>query len=173
MIMVGTSWARYRRSRALALAGDVDDGADGVDEGPLGTHIGEPGPRSTPRRGTGRPAAQAPEDPPATAQHVVQLAAQHDRQDELRARDGEGPQEGVTSLPRPPLHEHEPLGHLRELVRELHRHAAAEAVADDRRPLVPEHAEEVADAGGVGAEAVVAAGLGALAVAEGSGAITV
>ena len=63
-------------------------------------------------------------------------------------------------------HEHEPLGHLRELVGELHGDAAAEAVADDGGALVAEHAEQVADARRVGAEAVVAAGLGALAVAE-------
>ena len=79
----------------------------------------------------------------------------------------ERPQQRVDLLAEPAAaHEHEPLGHLRELVGELHGDAAAEAVADDRGALVAEHAEQVADARRVGAEAVVAAGLGALAVTE-------
>jgi len=53
-----------------------------------------------------------------------------------------------------------------ELVGELHRDATAQAVAHERRPLVPEHGQQVADARRVGAEAVVAAWLGRLAVAE-------
>ena len=74
---------------------------------------------------------------------------------------------GLTSLPRPPLHdEHEALTALRELVGELHGDAAAEAVADEGGPLVTEHDHQVANARRVGAEAVVAAGLGRLAVAQ-------
>ena len=55
---------------------------------------------------------------------------------------------------------------LGELVGELHRHAAAERVPDERRALVPEREQQVADPAGVGAQRVVAAGLGRLAVAE-------
>jgi hypothetical protein len=44
------------------------------------------------------------------------------------------------------------LGALGELVEELHRHAAAERVADDRRRFHPDRRHQVADAGGVGAE---------------------
>ena len=47
---------------------------------------------------------------------------------------------------------------LGELVEELHRHAAAERVADDRRAVDAQPGEQVADAGGVGAEGVVALG---------------
>ena len=62
--------------------------------------------------------------------------------------------------------QHQPLGHLRELVGQLHRDAAAERVADDRRAVVADRAHQVADAAGVGAERVVAARLGGVAVAE-------
>ena len=41
--------------------------------------------------------------------------------------------------------EHEALDAFRELVAELHRHAAAERVPDDRRALVPEREQQVAD----------------------------
>ena len=56
--------------------------------------------------------------------------------------------------------EPEPLAALGELVGELHRDAAAERVADDRDVVVAERGQEVADAAGVGAERVVAAGRG-------------
>ena len=62
--------------------------------------------------------------------------------------------------------EHEALDALGELVGELHRDAAAERVADDRRALVPERDEQVAHAAGERAERVVAARLGRRAVAE-------
>ena len=62
--------------------------------------------------------------------------------------------------------EHEALAALGELVGELHRDPAAERVADDGRAVVPEREHQVAHAAGVGAERVVAARLGRLAVAE-------
>ena len=62
--------------------------------------------------------------------------------------------------------EHEALAALGELVGELHRDPAAERVADDRRAVVAERDHRVADGARVGAERVVAARLGRLAVAE-------
>ena len=60
----------------------------------------------------------------------------------------------------------EALDALGELVGELHRDPAAEGVADDRGAVVAEGGDEVADAARVGAERVVAARLGRVAVAE-------
>jgi hypothetical protein len=54
--------------------------------------------------------------------------------------------------------QHQPLGALGELVEELHRHATAERVSDDRRALDAEHRQQVADAGRVCPERVVTAG---------------
>ena len=53
--------------------------------------------------------------------------------------------------------QHQALDHLRELVGELHRDAAAERVADQGRALVAEGEQQVAQAGGEAAERVVAA----------------
>src|SRR5438034_6040319 len=58
------------------------------------------------------------------------------------------------------------LAALGELIRELHRDAAAERVPDDRGARNPEHLEEVADAVRVRAERVVAARLGGATVPE-------
>ena len=79
---------------ADALAGDVDHGADRVDEGPLGPHVGEAGPR-LPHLAEERigPQPEPAEDAPGDAEHVVQLVAQDHRQHELGARDAEGPQQ--------------------------------------------------------------------------------
>ena len=62
--------------------------------------------------------------------------------------------------------QHQALDALGELVEELHRHAAAERVPDDRRALDADRREQVADAGGVRAERVVAARRGRVAVAD-------
>ena len=48
--------------------------------------------------------------------------------------------------------QHQPLDHLRKLVGELHRDAAAERVADQGRPLVAEGQHQVAEAAGEGAQ---------------------
>ena len=53
----------------------------------------------------------------------------------------------------------QPLGALGELVGELHRHAAAEAVPDHGDLVDAEHGEQVAHAVGVAADAVVGARL--------------
>ena len=53
--------------------------------------------------------------------------------------------------------QHEALDALRELVEELHRHAAAERVPDERRAVDADRGEQVTDARGVRAERVVAA----------------
>ena len=62
--------------------------------------------------------------------------------------------------------QHQPLGERRVLVRELHRDATAERVPDDRGAPMPERDEQVAHAGGVRPERVVAPRLGRLPVSE-------
>ena len=62
--------------------------------------------------------------------------------------------------------QHEALDALGELVEELHRDAAAERVPDDARALDADRGEQVADAGGVRAERVVAARRRRVAVAD-------
>ena len=59
-----------------------------------------------------------------------------------------------------------PLHVLGEEVGELHRDPAAERVAHDGAALEAEHRQQVADPGGVGAQRVVAPGLGRAAVAD-------
>ena len=92
-----------------------------------------------------------------------------DRQRQQRRRAGEG---GGAEHRRDLLAEaaagdqREPFDPLGELVEELHRDAAAERVSDDRRALDADRGQEVADARGMGAERVVAAGRGRVAVAD-------
>ena len=89
------------------------------------------------------------------------------RQHELGAgQRGRPQQQADLAAQAAAVDEHQALAALGELVGELHGDAAAQRVADDRRPLVAERDEQVAHAAGVGAERVVAAWLGRLAVAE-------
>jgi hypothetical protein len=62
--------------------------------------------------------------------------------------------------------EDQALAQLRVLIGELHRHAAAQRVPHERRPLDAEHLQEVAHAAGEGAQRVIAARLGGGAVAQ-------
>ena len=63
-------------------------------------------------------------------------------------------------------HQHQAVAALGELVGELHRHSAAERVADHGGVVVAQRGGEVADAGRVGAQRVVAPRFGRRAVAE-------
>ena len=141
------------------LAVDVDDRAEGVKEGLAGAGL---------LQGTQGPGEGLHVDAlagPGLA-HAVAEAADAGEQAGVG---GEGQQtggagEGGGAQQRADLaaeaaagDQHEAVGALGELVEELHRHAPAEGVADDRGALHPEHREQVADARGVGAEGVVTA----------------
>ena len=63
-------------------------------------------------------------------------------------------------------HQDHPLGALGELVGELHRHAATEAVPDHGHLVDVQHGEQVAHAVGVAAHGVVGTRLGAVAVTQ-------
>ena len=108
-------------------------------------------------------AEQAPDEPAGAHDAIVDQERQH----ELRARKAGGAQQGA-DLPAQAAaaHEDQPLAVLGELVGELHRDAAAQRVPDEGRAIVPQRQQQVADPAGVGAQRVVAAGLGRLAVAE-------
>ena len=121
---------------------------------------------TSPRNGSARSPSR-PNTRPIGADDVVELRGEHHREEVLGAGQAERPQQRAHLLAEAAAaDEHEALRHLRELVGELHGDAAAQAVPHDGGALVAEHAEQVADAGGVGAEAVVASGLGRLAVAR-------
>ena len=105
--------------------------------------------------------------PAGATDDAAEPARHEERQHELGAGQRGGAQQQV-DLPAQPARgdEHEPLRALRELVGELHRHAAAERVPDDRHVIVPEGGEQVAHPARVGAERVVAARLSRGAVPE-------
>ena len=165
----GTATARYEPIPGThPLTGDVDDRSDGVHERTLGPGVGEASPAlpdlSPQRVG---PKAELAEEAAHRSRHAVDLGREDHRQHVLAPRCGDEAEERAHLLAEPAAgDQHQPLAHLGELVGELHGHTAAEAVADERGPLDVEHDEEVADARRVGAQAVVAAGLGGLAVAQ-------
>ena len=66
----------------------------------------------------------------------------------------------------PARHEHEALDHLGEEIRELHRDAAAERVADERDARLLETDEEIAHDGGVRAGRVLRHRLGRLTMSQ-------
>ena len=109
-------------------------------------------------------AAEQTADEPAGAHDAV---VDQEREHELRPRKAGGAQQRA-DLPAQAAaaHEDEPLAMLGELVGELHGHAAAERVPDEGRALVPQRQQQVADPARVGAQRVVPAGLGRLAVPE-------
>ena len=97
------------------------------------------------RRGRGRPARRAP------------AGARRRGDEEVGAREGGGAQDRADLGAEPAAgDEDEALDQLGELVGELHRDAAAERVADERRALVAEDEQQVAQAAGERAERVVA-----------------
>ena len=162
--------ARYRRSVALtrwpvgsmtARTG-LHEGVASLVAGPA-TRSCAPSPRGR-RRAAGRSCRAAPHDRGPQPEHAL---ARDQRQDDLRPGQRGGAQQQVDLLAQAAArHEHEPLAQLRELVRELHRDAAAERVADDGRALELETHHQVADARGERAQRVVAARLGGLSVTE-------
>ena len=119
-------------------------------------------PRSVCTRSPTRP-SRRPSARPAPRTCVVHQQRKH----ELGARKAGRPQQrGDLATQAAAAHEHQPLAVLGELVGELHRHAAAERVPDERRPLMAEGDQQIADPVRVRAQRVVAARLGRLAVAQ-------
>jgi len=101
----------------------------------------------------------------------VSSASQPWRAEERKHRleSGYGQQPEVErDLPAQPTaaHQDQALAALRELIRELHGHAAPERLADDGGPLVPERVQQVAQRVGMGAERVLVTGLVGLPLPE-------
>ncbi len=153
---------------ADVLAVDVDDRAQGLQERP---------PRARLLQGPQRPgdrlevdalrAAAGAQPPPGGVDRVDQppLGGEAEQRGDTGQR--RAAQQRAHLAPEPTAgDQHQPLGALGELVEELHRDTAAERVADDRRPLDADRRQQVADAGRVGAERVVAAGRRRVAVAD-------
>ena len=167
--IVGTRWARYRRSVAFTRwpPGSTIPRSVWMNAPRAPTSLREEKPRHISSRSGPACSPSRPRNEP------IELVAFSSRDD---ASSGSTSSEsGRVAARNIGLHlapeaaardQHEPLAALRELVGHLHRHAAAERVADDRAAVVAERAEEVANAAGVGAERVVAARLRRFAVAE-------
>ena len=153
---------------ADALARGVDDRARGVDERAAGGAVAQRGEAERRAAHVGaRAQAEAAEHVRGADHHVARAAARDHRQHEARrpaasppAAPGRPPCRGRRSTPAPGARRARGTG------RRAHRDAAAHRVADDRRALVAERGQQVAQAAGVGAERVVAARLGRAAVAE-------
>jgi len=70
------------------------------------------------------------------------------------------------SAKTPARDQDQPLGALRELVGELHRHPSAERMSDERASLLSEHLEKIAEDVRISAERVVTARLRRFAVSK-------
>ena len=113
------------------------------------------------------PEAQPAEERPHGIDAADHGVRRQERQHELRPRQDRGTDQQVHVAPQTAARdEHEALDALGELVRHLHRDAAAEGVADHGRAAVAERCEEVSDPARVGPQGVVAARLGRLPVPE-------
>ena len=165
----GTSSARYSRSLAFT-------------RWPLGSTIvrsvctkaarasrsaSDAWPRAISEMSVCRRQPDATEEPPTprpAAEHP--LARQH-RQHELGSRQRGHAEQQVDLLAEPAaVDQDQPIAALGELIGELHRDTAAERVPDERRPVVTEGDQQIAHAARVGAERVVASGLGRAAMPQ-------
>ena len=141
-----------------ALALGADHGAQGCQEGGAPVTVGE-------RRvsagdlGDIRVRAQADGRQAPRERRSGDASRPCGRGDEqVCARERGGAQHGTDLRAEPAAaDQHEALGGLGELVGELHRDAAAQRVPDERRAIVTERDEQVAQAGGERPERVVAA----------------
>ena len=153
---------------ADALSADVDDGAGRGEEGPAAlpvTERGEAAPDGV-EVGTGVP-PQLRGGPPQELHAGQDGSGGDDAEDLLGAGQGGGPQDEVDLSPEPTARDqHEAVDPLGEEVVELHRDAAAERVADERDAVDAQVVQQVAQRGSMGAEGVVAQGLGRVSVTE-------
>jgi hypothetical protein len=118
-------------------------------------HIGVHAQPDAAKQASHRPAG--PQDPLVDQQ----------RKHELRARKAGRPQQrSDVATKSPAAHEDQALAVLGELVRQLHGHAAAQGVPDERRSLMSQRDQQIADPARVGAQRIVSSGLGRFAVAE-------
>jgi hypothetical protein len=113
------------------------------------------------------PQSEAPERRRHRLARVAQRLGDEQRQHVLRGRQGHQPEHQVDLLAEAAArHQRQAVEALRELVSQLHRDPAAERVPDVAGPLDLERDHQVANPAGVGAQRVVAARLGGIAVAQ-------
>ena len=154
--------------RADSLSVDADDGPEGGEERRPAERIGERRVAAADLLG-GRSRAEADSPSPLDdgASGIGQGRSTEEPEHLFGAGKGEGPQQQVhLAAEAAAADQHEALAELGELVGELHGHTAAERVADERRALVPEDEQQVAEQGRVGAQRIVAGRLRRLPVAE-------
>ena len=153
---------------AHPLAADVDHRAQRLEEGLARAAAARAGAARGRLPGGRRPCgrrAPAGRRRPPSAESTAGCAAADEQRGGARQRRAAQQRADLAAEPAA-RDQREPFRALGELVEELHRHAAAERVADDRRALDADRRQQVADAGGVRAERVVAARRGRVAVAD-------
>ncbi|MCO5556221.1 hypothetical protein L7F22_009767 [Adiantum nelumboides] len=145
-----------------ALAGRLQRTPRGLDERAAGAAVGEGLQRGVHTVDVrARHTTDAVGEPVRGAPHPRRGQRRRRAEHQLGARQARRAQrEGQVVAETAGGHEHDPLGELGELVRELHRDAAAERVPDDRRPVDVERGQQVPQPGRVPAEGVVAAARG-------------
>ncbi len=147
----------------------IDHRAAGGQERPPGVGVGQRGQRLPGLRGAGTDRGQsdpAPE-PQRGITHPVQPARGQHRQHEFAAGQRGRPQQRVEFAAQPArADQHQPVDPFGKQVGQLHRDAATQRMPDHRRRRHVQGIEQVAQAGGVRSERVVAQGFVRLAVAE-------
>ena len=153
--------------RAHALAARAHHGAQGVEEGQACLAVAEVGHAAS---YLGHVVARPQPDAREHAAHLGPQPAGRtgdERQHPLRAGErGRAQQRADAVAQAAARDEDEALAQLGVLIGELHRHAAAQRVPDDRGALDADELQQVAHAAGEGPQRVVAAGLGRGAVAQ-------
>ncbi len=154
--------------RADSLSADADDGSEGGEERPPAGRIGQRRVAAADLLGSrSRPEADSPSPLDDGASGIGQGRSTDEPEHVVGAGKREGPQQQVhLAAEAAAADQHEALAELGELVGELHGHAAAERVSDERRALVSEHEQQVAEQGCVSAQRIVAGRLRRLPVAE-------
>jgi len=153
---------------ADALAADADHGTERPKKSRPAVRIGQRVVAAADLLGGGsRAEADTPSPLDDGAARLGHRRATEEPEHVLRAGKGEGPQQQVHLPPETAApNQHEALAELRELVGELHGHAAAERVSDDRGALVPEDDEHIPEERRVRAQRIVTRRLRRLPVAE-------
>jgi hypothetical protein len=139
-----------------------------VQEGAPGLRVGQGRVPARHLRDVGaRSQAHPGENLPQGSAEPEHALARDQRQDELGAGQRGGAQKRVNLTTEAAAGDHDQaLAEDRILVGELHRDAATQRVADDRGAAVTQRDQQIAHAHGVGAEGVIADGLGGLAMTQ-------
>jgi len=153
--------------RADRLAVDIDDAPTGGQERAPGIGVGQrrQGSPRLVRAGADRRQTQFRPDIQGRVAHHVHPPGGDQRQHELAAGQGGGPQQRIQfTAEAAAADQHQGIDPVREQIGHLQRNAAAQRMADHGRVGDTEGVEHVPQAGRIGAERIVAGGFGRVAV---------